>query len=252
MTGRARRVCMGIFALLIAGSALALPKQDLPRFTGWITDLAGLVSPTTKAQLEAQMEGYRAANGHEIAVLTIPSLEGRTIEPFSIDVARSWGLGEKGKNNGALLVIAQKERKMRIEVGRGLEGELTDLRAGIIIRDIIAPEFRAGRTDEGIRRGVLAIHQVLGGDYSMVAQKRDQGGDLLGVLVMVVLIVLLTILSNQSRGGGRGGGLRRHSGLPWILIGNGGSGRGGFGSSGGFGGFGGGGGFSGGGASGGW
>jgi uncharacterized protein len=195
------------------------------------------------------MESYRVGSGHEIAVLTVEALEGESIERLGLEVGRSWGLGEKGKNNGALLVVAFKDRKLRIEVGRGLEGELTDSRCGRIIRDVIAPHFRSGNPEKGIEQGILAIHQVIGGDYGAIESRGKGGGNWIGIVGLLLLLMLL------SKGGS--------GALPWILMGGGSRGTGGFGGGGfggggfgggggGFGGFGGGGGFSGGGASGGW
>ncbi|MFT4649646.1 MAG: hypothetical protein ACI9X4_002887, partial [Glaciecola sp.] len=140
--------------------------------------------------------------------------------------------------NGALLVVAYKDRKLRIEVGRGLEGELTDSRCGRIIRDVIAPHFRSGNTDKGIEAGVVAMHQVAGGEYGAIKGRGKSGSPLSGIFVLLFIVLMM------RRGGG---GM-----LPLLILGSMGGGRGGGGGGGGFGGFGGGGGFSGGGASGGW
>ncbi len=228
--------CFCLSPFLSASTQVDVPKND-----GWVTDNAGILTASTERKLEALMESYRVGSGHEIAVLTVPELNGTSIERLALEVGRSWGLGEKGKNNGALLVVAYKDRKLRIEVGRGLEGELTDSRCGRIIRDIIAPHFRKGDTNRGIEEGVLAMHQVAGGEYGVLKRRGKSGSDLGGVIIMIIALLLI--------GGGRMGI------LPWIIISGGGSGRGGGfggGGGGGFGGFGGGGGFSGGGASGGW
>ena len=233
--------------LCLANFSVASPQVEVPKNDGWVTDLAGILTPATERKLEKLMESYRVGSGHEIAVLTVPELEGQSIERLALEVGRSWGLGEKGKNNGALLVVAYKDRKLRIEVGRGLEGHLTDSRCGRIIRDVIAPHFRSGNTDKGIEQGVLAMHKVAGGEYGVLKSSgsRKQGNPIVGIIVLLLIIVVMV------RGGG--GGM-----LAWILLNSmtGGGGRGGGGGfgggGGGFGGFGGGGGFSGGGASGGW
>ncbi len=223
----------------------ASTQVDVPKNDGWVTDNAGILTASTERKLEALMESYRVGSGHEIAVLTVPELSGTSIERLALEVGRSWGLGEKGKNNGALLVVAYKDRKLRIEVGRGLEGELTDSRCGRIIRDVIAPYFRKGDTNGGIEAGVLAMHEVAGGEYGVLKRRGKSGGGL-GSIIMIIIALLLI-------GGGRMGA------LPLIILhgggrggGFGGGGFGGGGGGGGFGGFGGGGGFSGGGASGGW
>jgi uncharacterized protein len=230
--------------LCLANFSVASTQVDVPKNQGWVTDLAGILTPATERRLETLMESYRVGSGHEIAVLTVPDLNGQPIEKLALEVGRSWGLGEKGKNNGALLVVAYKDRKLRIEVGRGLEGELTDSRSGRIIRDIIAPHFRNGNTDKGIEAGVVAMHQVAGGEYGAIKGKGKSGSPIAGIFVLLFIVLMM-------RGGG--GGM-----LPWLILSSMSGGRGGGfsggggGGGGGFGGFGGGGGFSGGGASGGW
>lgn len=232
-------------------SRLAVPKND-----GWVTDLAGLLSATEESELERLMESYRLGTTHEIALLTVPSLQGEPIERFALEVGRAWGLGTKEKNNGALLVVSKDDRKLRIEVGRGLEGNLTDSICGRIIRDVIAPEFKRGRFGAGLEQGIVAIHEAIGGNYAKIQKaSRSPASGLAGIIpAFVILAILLAILSRRRRGfGGPGGG----SMLPWLILASSGSRGGrsyGGGGGGGFsgGGFGGGGGFSGGGASGGW
>lgn len=212
------------------------------------------------------MESYRQGSGHEIALLTVPSLGGETIERFALEVGREWGLGREGENDGALLVVARDERRVRIEVGRGLEGNVTDLIAGRIIDDVITPRFAAGDFDGGLRAGVEALHAAAGGDYAELERqtRSNRHGKSSGAALGLFVILVIVSMFRGGRGGrgGGGGGF-----LPWWLAstmwssqhghrggqwsGTGGFGGGGFGG-GGFGGFGGGGGFSGGGASGGW
>ena len=130
--------------LAVAPRELAVPKND-----GWVTDLAGMLSPTQERELETLMESYKQGTTHEIALLTIPSLEGDDLERFALRVGREWGIGGKGKNNGAILVVSKADRAVRIEVGRGLEGNLTDSISGRIIRNVIVPEFKQGRFAAG-------------------------------------------------------------------------------------------------------
>ncbi len=244
-------------ALALASAAPPSRELEVPANDGWVTDLAGLVSPAKEAELERLMESYRAGTTHQIAVLTIQSLAGETIDRFALEVGRAWGMGTAEKHNAALLLVAAEERELRIEVARGLEGSLTDSISGRIIRDVIAPEFRGGRYEEGIEAGVRAMHAVIGGDTSALPERSGSTDiGILGALVpMMVLLLAVWILSRRGPRGPRG-----RSGLPWLLpptIGRmgglpGGLGRFGGGGGGGFGGFGGGGGFSGGGASGRW
>jgi uncharacterized protein len=239
--------------LSLAGTVAA---QTIPENDGWVTDLAGFLSPSQERSLEALMESYKAGSTNEIALLTVPTLGGQPIERFALDVARSWKMGTKEKNNAALLVVAREEQEARIEVGRGLEGNLTDSISGRIIRDVLAPEMRAGHPYEGLRDAVEAMHAAAGGDYGRLPPRRTSGSRGSGLLGLLPLLFLFLLLGSRRRGGGI---------LPWLLMGSlmrggrggglggGGFGGGGFGGGGGgFSGFGGGGGFSGGGASGGW
>lgn len=244
-----------LFTLCLVAPSASGQGTEIPKNDGWVTDQAGLLQPAEERALEALMESYRAGSGQEVALLTVPDLGGRTIEEFALAVARGWKIGDQETSSGALLVVAQAERALRIEVGRGLEGTLTDSISGRIIRDVIVPEFKAQRFYPGLRHGIEAIHAALGGDYGPI-ERRAKGED--GGLPCVVLLVISLIVIAMVR---RNSGLHRRGGssaLPWILASQmgslgsrGGSRSGGF-SSGGFRGFGGGGGFSGGGASGRW
>ena len=240
---------MTALAALVACVALALPaaEVEVPANDGWVTDLAGMLSDAQEQQLELLMESYRQGSGHEIALLTVPDLGGETIERYALEVARSWGLGSQETSNGALLVVAKAERKLRIEVGRGLEGALPDVICGRIIRDLITPAMKRGDYAGGLRAGIEAMHAAIGGDYAPLersagGRRRSSG---IGAVFALFAIFTLAILSGRGRGGGGGSG----SILPWLVMGSMLSDRRG---SGGAGGFGGGGGFSGGGASGGW
>jgi len=244
---------------LAACFSISAPALQTQRNDGWVTDNAGLLNDTQERSLEALMESYKQGSTHEVALLTVRSLDGDSIENLALRTAREWGIGTKEKNNGALLVIALEDREMRIEVGRGLEGELTDSISGRIIRDVIAPEFKRKRYYEGIEAGIVAIHRAAGGDYGALQQSRrgrsGQGG-IGGCFSLLAFLIIFGSISGRGRGG-RGGGLR--GALPWWLLLSAmsgsrrvGGGSSGFGGGGGFSGFGGGGGFSGGGASGGW
>jgi uncharacterized protein len=252
-----------VAAVLVTLLAPALRAQgesgrlEIPRNQGWVTDLAGMLTQEQRHALEALMESYKQGTTHEIALLTVESLKGEPIEKFALEVGRSWGIGGKEKNNGALLVVSKNDRKIRIETGRGLEGSLPDSMCGRIIREVIAPRFKQGRFGEGLTEGVRAIHAAIGGEYGRSRPSANVAVGLLGLVpvVFIALFIFFLILRMRGRGGRRGGG-----GIflgPWLGgggFGGFGGGRGGGGgfSGGGFSGFGGGGGFSGGGASGGW
>lgn len=137
-----------------AASALAVPPvpTNVP-----IVDQTNTLSAEQKAALATLIANERAASGNQIGVLMIPTLADAALEDYSIDVARGWGIGTKERNNGVLLLVVKNDRRIRIEVGYGLEGALTDIRSGQIIRDRIAPQFRQGRYYEGIRSGLEGI-----------------------------------------------------------------------------------------------
>jgi uncharacterized protein len=262
---RALRV-FAVWLLLGCGALVSLAHAELevPKNDGWVTDQAKLLSPAQEQALEALMESYRRGTTHEIAVLTIPTLGGESLERYALEVGRAWGMGTQERNNAALLLVVKQERKLRIEVARGLEGMLTDSISGRIIRDVISPAFKRGDYAGGIRAGVEAMHAVIGGDYKALPRGNAPQPEWVGALVALLFITVFIISLIQRQRGGRGGrGGRMGSGFPlglpgaWGLGGlgglggRGGRGGGGFGG-GGFGGFGGGGGFSGGGSSGGW
>lgn len=232
-------------------------ELPVPANAGWVTDLAGLLSASEARSLTELMESYRTGSGHEIALLTIPSLEGDALESFSLRVAESWGLGGAEKDEGALLLISRDDRRMRIEVGYGLEGTLPDAICGRILDDVVTPRFRKGDWYGGISAGIQAIHAAAGGDYGPIersasGRRRSAGG--FAILPILIFIMIFGGISRRRRGMSGG------SILPWILLGSMGRGGGGYGGGssgggfggGGFGGFSGGGGFGGGGASGGW
>ena len=248
------RAAVFILALLLAVTVHA--QGQIPANDGWVTDLGGFLTPQQETSLETLMESYKQGSDQEIALLTVPDLGGRSLERFALDVARQWGLGEQGKNNGALLFVARAERKIRIEVGRGLEGTITDAVSGRIIRGVISPEFKKGNFYAGLRTGIEAMHAAAGGDYASIPEARKgKSGGIMGLLPMIFIFFILSRLFRRGRGGrgGGSGGLLGGLLLGSMLSGGGRSSGGGFSGGGGsFGGFGGGGGFSGGGSSGGW
>lgn len=247
-----------------ATGSSAHQSRTIPKNDGWVTDLAGILTPEEERDLEASMEAYKRGSGHDIALLTVPSLGGDALEDFSHAVARDWKLGDPQRNDGALLVVARDERKLRIEVGDGLEGSLTDARCARIIRDTITPLFRRQRFAEGLAAGIAAMQEAAGGLPEGARRSIPQPatrdvslsiGELACPIAMFVFALLLVVMlrrlgkpwffeSRPRRGWFLGG--------PTIPFGGfGGSSRG-FGGGGGFSGFGGGGRFSGGGSSGGW
>ncbi|HSQ52498.1 MAG TPA: TPM domain-containing protein [Nitrospiraceae bacterium] len=150
-------------ALTLASLVFAL---DVPPLTGRVVDRAQVLPADVAASLAHDLEAHEAKTGNQVAVLILPTLEGEPLEEFSHRVAVTWKLGQKGTDNGVLLLIALRERKVRIEVGYGLEGTLTDLRAAHIIRQEIVPRFRSGDLPGGIASGVQAILGTIEGVYT--------------------------------------------------------------------------------------
>ena len=232
---------------LLASVATAAPS--FPALTGRVVDDASLIGRSTEHSLSEELAAHEKATGNQIVVVTLPDLGGYSIEEYGYQLGRHWGIGQKGKNNGVLLIVAKKERKVRIEVGYGLEGTLTDAMASMIIHYDILPAFRRGKFEDGIVAGTHDIIQALGGKYQPPDTRAStaHGLSFPGVMGIFAFIIAFAILFGG--GGGRGGFGRRGGFLMGIPVGGGGFGGSGFGG-GGFGG--GGGGFGGGGASGGW
>ncbi|WP_225923591.1 MULTISPECIES: TPM domain-containing protein [Pseudomonas] len=242
-----------MFALLLWVFAVtAQADLKFPALTGRVVDSAQMLEPSVRTQLDAQLKAHEQASGEQLVVVTLPDLQGATIEDFGYQLGRHWGIGQKDKNNGALLIVARDDRKLRIEVGYGLEDRLTDAQSSVIINQVITPAFKTGNFNKGISDGVAAMLVVLGGSpldepapvYS--ADGQDEGDFIErhpGLFIFLAMLFILTIFVCQvlgilPSGGGSGGGSRSSGG------GFGGGGGGGFSGGGGS--------FGGGGSSGGW
>jgi len=266
---------------LVIGTAAALAA--VPKPSGYVTDDAGLLTPQQISSLDQSLADYEQRTSNQLIVLTVKSLDGQDIESYSIAVAEAWKPGQKGRDNGAILVVAPNEHKVRIEVGYGLEGVLTDAQSAEIIRNILAPHFRAGDYYGGIVAAIAAMEAVIGGEFTAERQTRAPVTSFLPMLLLLLFVAGLVGLIHWMAGAATGavlaGGLQSLAGLgglgmiPAVAVGlllgaiapfllkllfsayggpvGGGSwnSRSGFGGFGGFGGggFGGGGGFSGGG-----
>ncbi|HHQ4559390.1 TPM domain-containing protein [Aeromonas hydrophila] len=240
-----KRVIRALLSCLLLWTAVVSAAPTFPALSGRVVDEANLMSRKQAHQLTQQLAAFEKRSGIQLVVVSIDTLAGDTIEEYSYQLGRHWGIGQKGKDNGVLLLIAQDERKVRIEVGYGLEGALPDAIAANIIQTRILPAFKRGDMVAGVVAGSQAIMQALAGEYKPVdnASKDKLGGPWLFILMVIVMIVL-----HNLRGGGGGRGGRRRAA---YLAGGFGAGRSG-GSFGGGGFSGGGGSFGGGGASGGW
>jgi uncharacterized protein len=255
-------VLAAIAAWTVAGILLAAPS--FPALTGRVVDQANVLDAARRARLETKLADLENKNGTQLVVVTLSSLQGYDIADFGYQLGRQWGIGQAGKNNGALLIVAPAERKVRIEVGYGLEGTLTDAVSRLIIDNAILPRFRANDLPGGVERGVDDIVQALSGDADDFKKRAaERGARPSGVqglssfaIAFIVLAIWIFLFVRASQR--RGLAARRRSGWLWGPAGgtwsSGGWDSGGWSSGGGSdGGFSGGGGsFGGGGSSGSW
>ena len=240
-------LCVLLWLFMATAQALTFPA-----LSGRVVDDAQMLDPATRQQLTQTLEAHEKATGEQVVVVTVPGLQCNAIEDYGYQLGRAGGIGQKDKNNGALLIVARDDRKLRIEVGYGLEDRLTDAQSSVILNQVITPAFKNGQFSQGISDGVAAILQVLGGDplaEPAYASGQGQGSDFMAehpfVVLLLFVLFVIVVAACQFYGicnAGGGGGSR-----------SGGFGGGGFGGGRGGGGFSGGGGsFGGGGASGGW
>lgn len=194
-----KRILMVLVLVLVPAWCGAL---DVPPLTGRINDHAGLLSSAAVDRLERQMAAFEAEQSTQIVVLTVPSLEGDDLEQFSIRVADAWKIGQKGKDNGVIMILTKAERRVRIEVGMGLQGVLTDLTSGRIIREVMRPYLKAGDFDRGITVGVEAIMAAVRGEFSAEPTRQvrqHQKGSSPAVTVLVMAGVAAVVLGSFSR-----------------------------------------------------
>jgi uncharacterized protein len=244
-----------VLALGLLLSSLGWARAlDVPRLTAHVNDNAALLPEADVVRFEARLQRFEAKTGHQFAVLIVPTLGGVPIEEYAVKVFEGWGLGDKKRDDGLLLVIAQQDRKMRIEVGYGLEGDIPDAIGARVIRDVLRPAFQRGDYTSGIGGALDVLIRAAGGDgeqplapqvsHSARPHSNGQGG---GIPVFVIVALLFGVFQLFARGASRGrrGGYYGPIGWGGGGFGGGGGGFGGFGG----GGDGGGGGFSGGGGS---
>lgn len=248
------------FLAFLAGPAWAAPT--FPPLTGRVVDAANVLPADVKARLDQKLAGLQTQSGRQLVVVTLPSLQGYEISDYGYQLGRAWGVGSKDKNDGALLIVAPNERKLRIEVGYGLEGVLTDGLSSLIINQQIVPRFKAGDMPGGIEAGTDAIIQqlTLPADQAQKiaadanrAPKQQSGGFPWPFLIFFFLFFILPMLRGLFGGGRRYRGSGLGSVILWDALNSGRGGGGWGGGGGGGGGFSGGGGsFGGGGSSGSW
>lgn len=206
-----KRVLLGLsFAVLLSLPVLvrSVLAADFPKPVGFINDFAGVLTSDERSTLEQTLSDYAKKTTNEISVVIISDLGGDTIENYAVKLEEAWKIGKKGKDNGILFLVAIKDKKLRLEVGYGLEPRLTDSQAGDIIRTVVAPAFKKGDYYLGIRSGVLAIENQLDGDGANaggVQKAKTSGGDLgntifwLGMLLWFIGSVAVYLASFMAR-----------------------------------------------------
>jgi uncharacterized protein len=206
---------------LLAVSGASIVVAAVPKPSGYVTDEAGLLTAQQIASLNQTLSDYEQRTSNQIVILTVKSLDGRDIESYSIAVAEAWKPGQKGRDNGAILVIAPNERKVRIEVGYGLEGVLTDARSAQIIRNTLAPRFRTGDYYGGMVGAVAAMEATIGGEFTADDHRRSSAQSLIPVVLVLIFLAGLIGLIHWTAGAATGAVL---SGGYQGLIGLGGLG----------------------------
>jgi len=256
-----------ILTVLFLWFSLAADAKDLPnRPNTAVVDYIGLLSSAEKRALEHKLKIFNDTSSSAIVVVIDNSTEGEDIFDYSYRLAKKWGIGSKGKNNGVLYYIAFNDRKVFVQVGSGLEGVMTDALTKRIVNNVIVPAFKNSNYYQGINKSVDITISLVSGEYTADEYLNDNSDDIIGLIFLLIFLIIFISIAysiykckktgNCNDGGGYYDGGRYNSGGGWIIGGggfggsSGGFGGGGFGG-GGFGGFGGGG-FSGGGAGGGW
>src|SRR6202171_1612557 len=181
-----------IFIAVILASPAFAAELKFPALSGRVVDDASVLNASTQAELTDMLAAHERATGEQVVVVTLASMQGNTIEDYGYQLGRYWGVGQKGKNTGAILIGAPKERKVRIEVGYGLEGKLTDAISRTIIESDIVPSFKRGDFNSGVVAGTTSILKVLGGNESVQSSAEtsasSHGNDRTGNLIILLEI----------------------------------------------------------------
>ena len=204
-----------VFLLLlpIAGEA-----ANVPALRGYVNDYGNMISPSVEADLAVMLKKFEESDSTQVVILTVPSLGGDPIEDYSIKVAETWKIGQKGKDNGILFLVSRDDRKMRIEVGRGLEGKLTDLTAGRIIDLVVKPKFKTEDYDGGFAAGVSALIDATRGEFTADRQVPSRGpksavpfvGGLSPLLLILIQLVLFVFFIAIARSRARRSAMSRN------------------------------------------
>ncbi len=206
-----------LFLLPAQGQPVSAPQ--VPFLRGRVVDSANILSAGSVNALNQQLQQLETQDSTQIVVLTIDSLQGESLEQYSLKVAETWKIGQKERDNGALLLVVVNDRKVRIEVGYGLEGRLTDLISGRIIDNIIVPEFRQGQYNQGILNGVDAMVKTVKGEYTaknLPARKQRQDPGAMLVLTVFALLLISRVFHKKKVAGGIAGGVT--GAFLWLIT----------------------------------
>lgn len=213
--------CRGWLLLLLVCTANALAAADFPSLTGRVVDAASLLPEDVQQQLEQQLEQHEQETSNQVVVVTLPSLQGYAIDDYGYQLGRHWGIGQAERDNGVLLIVAPNEREVRIEVGYGLEGVLTDAGSHAIIEDVMLPQFRDNHYEAGILQGVNAILGTLQGSYEPVARRPTIDHNILFMLFIFIISIgerFASLFSSRLVSAGVLGGIAGVIG--WLLLGS--------------------------------
>lgn len=221
------RFVAAVTAALLLALTVSYAALHFPALSGRVVDDAGILSSSTRETLTNLLAEHEQQTHNQVVVVTLRSLEGTTIEQYGYQLGRAWGIGVKGKNNGALLIVSPSTHDVRIEVGYGLEGTLTDAQSKLIIENVMLPSFRKGDYDGGVLNGTITMLQALGGQPSLdvtqppanddhSSSSGSDGGFHIPIFVIVIVLWLifgrffwplffLGGLGGWGRGGGGGG-----------------------------------------------
>jgi uncharacterized protein len=210
-----------LLIILFTSSLLTFAQRAIPPHGGvWVHDDANVLSPATKSELEAMLKYHRDSTSNQIAVLVIPSLDGDDIDDYAVRVFTEWKLGQEKKDNGVLFLIAMQDKKMRIEVGYGLEGTLTDALSSRINRNEVSPYFRTGDYESGVKAGVVAIIKAIQGTYvnedPPTTRRKGKRSPFGSIIIIIIIIALMA----RRKGGGGGGGGYWSAAMLGGLLGN--------------------------------
>ena len=209
--GRSLMAPLAAILFVLAAGLTQAAEPDFPRLDGRVIDAAGVLSAGSRAGIAAKLKAHEDKTSDQVVAATVPSLQGLIVEDYANRLFRAWKLGGAKKDNGVLLLVAPRERKVRIEVGYGLEGALTDALSKVIVTTAITPKFKQGDFAGGIEAGVDAILAILSGDaeeWHRRAEVREDAVDPTQVIVFVIILVVLILIIWNTSGGrrrGRGG-----------------------------------------------